>query len=62
MQRYILKINLSNKTAVSSEDSLYPRPGARAGLRQGVPVKGPHLLLHLLDQILEFIVRLCIDP
>jgi hypothetical protein len=59
---YILRINLSNKTAVSSDDSLDPRPGARAGLCQGVPVKGPHLLLHLLDQILQFTVGLCIDP
>ena len=57
-----MRINLSNKTAVSSEDSLDPRPEARAGLRQGVPGKGPHHLLHLLDQILEFVVRLCIDP
>jgi hypothetical protein len=62
MQRYILRIILFNKTAVSSEDSLDPRPGARAGLHQGVPGKEPLLLLQLLDQILEFIVRLCIDP
>ncbi len=59
---YILRINLSNKTAVSNEDSLDPGPETRAGLRQGVPGEGPHQLLHLLDQILEFVVRLCIDP
>ena len=62
MQRYILRITLFNKTAVSSVDSLDPGPGARAGLRQDVPGKGPHLLLYLLDQILEFVARLCIDP
>ncbi len=50
------------KTAVSSEDSLYPGPEACAGLRLGVPDKGPHYLLHLLDQILEFVLRPCIDP
>ncbi len=37
-------------------------PEARAALRQGVPGKGPHHLLHLLGQILEFVVRLCIYP
>jgi hypothetical protein len=62
MLRSILRVNLSNKTAVSSEDSRHPGPGARSGLRQGVPGNGPHLLLHLLDQILEFIVILRIDP
>ncbi len=41
LQRYILRINLSNKTAISSEDSLDPWPEARAGLRQGVPGRGP---------------------
>jgi hypothetical protein len=34
----------------------------RAGLRQGVPGEGPHHLLLLLDQILEFVARLCFDP
>jgi hypothetical protein len=62
LQIYILRINLSNKTAVSSEDSLNPGPEARAGLRQDVPGKKPHQLLHLLDQILEIVVKFCIDP
>ncbi len=44
--------------AVSSEDSLYPGPEAHAGLRQGVPGEGPLHLLDLLDQILEFVLRL----
>ncbi len=55
-------MNLSNKTAVSSEDSLNPGPEARAGLHQDVPGKEPHQLLHLLDQILEIVVKLCMDP
>ena len=62
LQIYILIINLSNKTAVSSEDSLDRGPEAPAGLCQGVPGKGPHQLLHLLDQILEFVAKLCNDP
>jgi hypothetical protein len=57
-----LSINVFNKTTVSCEESLDPGPEARAGLRQGVPGKGPHHLLHLLDQILGFVARLCIDP
>ena len=62
LQIYILRINLSNKTAVSSEDSLDRGPEAPAGLCQGVPGKGPHQLLHLLDQILEFVAKLYNDP
>jgi hypothetical protein len=62
LQKYVLKINLSNKTAVSNEDCLDSGPEVRAGLRQGVPGKGPHHLLHLQDQILGSVVRLCIDP
>jgi hypothetical protein len=57
----MLTINIFNKTAVSSEDSLHPGPEDRAGLRQGVPAKGPHHLLHLLDQIIGFVVKLCND-
>ncbi len=41
--------------AVSGDDSLNPRPEPLAGLRHGVPVKGPHLPLHLLDQVLDFL-------
>jgi hypothetical protein len=50
-----LRINVSNKTAVSSEDSLDLK------LVEAF-ARVPHHLLHLLDQILEFVVRLCIDP
>jgi hypothetical protein len=42
LQIYILRINLSNKTAVSSEDSLDRGPEAPAGLCQGVPGEEPH--------------------
>jgi hypothetical protein len=41
LQIYTLRINLSNKTAVSSEDILDPEPETRAGLCQGVHGKGP---------------------
>jgi hypothetical protein len=41
--------------AVSGDDSLNPRPEALEGLRHGVPVEGPHLRLHLLDQVLDFL-------
>ena len=61
MQIYILRIKLSNKTAVSCDDSLDPGPEACAGLRQSVPGKGAHHLLGLLDQILRFMARVCID-
>ena len=57
-----MTINIFNKTTISCEESLAPGPEARAGLRQGVPCKGPHHLLHLLDQILGFVARLCFDP
>jgi hypothetical protein len=49
-------------TAVSSNDSLDPRPQALAGLRHGVPVEEPYHLLYLLDQIPGFVARLCNDP
>jgi hypothetical protein len=58
----MLRINLFNKTAVSCKDNLDPGPEACAGLRQIDPGKGPHHLLHLLDQILGFVARLCFDP
>ena len=55
MYRYILRILLFIKTAVSSNGCLDPGPQAIAGLRHGVPVEGPHHLLYLLDQILGFV-------
>jgi hypothetical protein len=53
--RYILRIILFIKTAVSTNNSLDPGPQALAGLHHGVPVEGPQHLLHLLDQILGFL-------
>ncbi len=62
LQKYILRIILFLKTAVSINDSLDPGPQAIAGLRHGIPVEGPHHLLYLLDQILGFVERLSNDP
>jgi hypothetical protein len=62
LQRYISRIILFIKTAVSINNSLNPGPQALAGLHHGVPVEEPHHLLHLLDQILGFIERLFNDP
>jgi hypothetical protein len=62
LHRYILRIILFFKTAVSINNSLDPGPQALAGLHHGVPVEEPQHLLHLLDQILGFVVRLFNDP
>ena len=58
-----MSINLFNGIGVSGDNSLDP---GRVGvplecLRHGVPVKGPHHLLDLQDQVLGFIVMLCLD-
>jgi hypothetical protein len=47
--------------AVSCENSLNFGPEPLVGLRHGVPVKGAHQLLHVLDQALDSIVKFCID-
>jgi hypothetical protein len=62
LPRYILKIILFIKTAVSINNSLDFGPQALAGLHHGVPVEGPQHLLHLLDQILGFVARLFNEP
>jgi hypothetical protein len=62
LQRYISRIILFIKTAVSFNNSLDPGPQALEGLHHGVPVEGPQQLLHLLDQILAFVARLFNDP
>jgi hypothetical protein len=46
--------------AVHGSDSLDHGPDPLA-LRHGVPVKGTHHRLHLVDHVLDFVVRLCID-
>ena len=62
LHRYISRIILCIKTAVSINNSPDPGPQALAGLHHGVPVEGPQQLLHLLDQILAFVARLFNDP
>jgi hypothetical protein len=62
LHRYISRIILCIKTAVSINNSLDPGPQALAGLHHGVPVEGPQHLLHLLDQIIGFVERLFNDP
>jgi len=62
LQRYISRIILFIKTAVSTTNILDPGPQALADLHHGVPVEGPQHLLHLLDQILGFVARLFSDP
>jgi hypothetical protein len=62
LQRYISRIILFIKTAVSTNNSLDPGPQALAGLHHGVPVEEPQHLLHLLDEILDFVERLFNDP
>jgi hypothetical protein len=57
----ILRIRIFNKMSISGDNILDTGPGPLAGLCHGDPVKGPHHLLHLLDQALNFVVRLCID-
>ncbi len=58
LHRYISRIILFIKAAVSINNSLDLRPQDLAGLYNGVPVEGPPHLLHLLDQILGFVARL----
>jgi hypothetical protein len=62
LHRYISRIILFIKTAVSINISLDPGPQALAGLHHGVLVEGPQHLLHLLGQILGFVARLFNDP
>jgi hypothetical protein len=61
LQRYISRIILFIKTAISVNNGLDPGPQALAGLNHGVPVEGPQYLLRLLDQILGFVARLFND-
>ncbi len=60
-QRNILRIDLFNEIAVSGDDILNLELEAVAGLHHGVPVEGPFHLLDLLDQVLGFVVRLCLE-
>ncbi len=56
-----MRINLFNENAVSGDNILNLELEAVAGLRHDVPAEGPHVLLDLLDQVLSFVVRLCLD-
>jgi hypothetical protein len=47
--------------ATIGDDSLGPGPELIGGLRHGVLVKGAHQRSHLLDQVLDFVMRLCTD-
>ncbi len=56
-----MRIKIFNEMAVNGDDSLDPGPEPQAALRHGVPVKGANQRLHLMDQVPDFVVRLCID-
>ena len=56
-----MRIKIFNEIDVTGDDSLDPGPELQAGLRHGVPVQGAHQRPHLLDQVLDFVVRLCTD-
>ncbi len=55
-----MSINLFNEIAVNDDNSLDLGPESPAGLRHGVPVEGPHHLLDLQDQVLGFVMRICL--
>ncbi len=57
-----MSINLFKEIAVSGDNSLDPGRVTLEYLRHGVPVEGPPHLLDLQDQVLGFVVRLCLDP
>jgi hypothetical protein len=56
-----MSIKLFQENAVSGNNSLDPGRVPLECVRHGVPVEGPHHLLDLQDQVLDFVVRLCLD-
>ena len=54
-------MKLFNEMAFICIESLDPGLEPLAGFRHGVPVQGAHQRLHLQDQVLNFVMRLCID-
>jgi hypothetical protein len=56
-----MRIKVFIETAVRGNNSIDPGPEPLAGLRHDGPVKRAHQHIHLLEQILGFVVRLCID-
>jgi hypothetical protein len=61
LQRDILRIKIFIEMANSDDDSLDHGPETLAGLWQDVPVKGDHQHHHVVGQVLNFVVRLCIN-
>ncbi len=56
-----MSINLFNEIAVSGDNSLDPGRVPLECLRHGVPGEEPHHLRDLQDQVLGFVMRLCLD-
>jgi len=56
-----MSINLFNETTVSGDNSLDPGRVPLECLRHGIPVEESNHLLDLQDQVLSFVVRLCLD-
>jgi hypothetical protein len=54
-------MKLFNEMAFICKESLDPGLEPLAGFRHGVPVQGAYQRLHPLDQVLNFVMRLCID-
>ncbi len=56
-----MRIKIFIEIAISGEEGLDPGPEPLAGLCHGVPVQGALQRLHVLDPVLDFVVRLCIN-
>jgi hypothetical protein len=54
-------MKLFNEMAFICNESLDPGLEPLAGFCHGVPLQGAHQRLHPLDQVLNFVMRLCID-
>jgi hypothetical protein len=54
-------MKLFNEMAFICNESLDPGLEPLAGFRHGVPVQGAHQHLHLLDLILNFVMRISIN-
>jgi hypothetical protein len=56
-----LRIKIFNEMAAIGDNSLDPGPELLADLCHGVPDKEAHQYPHLLNQVLDLVVRLCTD-
>jgi hypothetical protein len=54
-------MKLFDEMAFICNESLDPELEPLAGFCYGVPLQEAHQRLHLLDQVLNFVMRLCID-